>query len=267
MCTPSASAATTVRQTPLTARLSPLAQLARRATCARRSRDAARSSASTSVTSPMASISPVNIALDHHVVCRAQRRGRRSRSPLDDGRRSSHGTPAAPSDCRRHEHLHAIDQRRPSQAACVKRRPALEHQRRHAELRQPRQRRARGSASDVVRRDELDLAPAWRSRSALRRASARRRLRYHHYYRPGARGSTAAAPPAASAAAGRTRRGSAGGPVGAAGGQQRVVGEHRPGADRDGVDFGALAMDEAVGGRPGQLHAVPARAGRRSRRG
>src|SRR5262245_3631950 len=104
---PSASADTTVRQTPLTARLAPGSSSAASAVVIR-SRNPSVVGL-TSATSPIASINPVNIGLYLHVD--ADRTARDVRHPA--ARQDRTGQPRLPSGSerdRRHVQFHAIHQ-------------------------------------------------------------------------------------------------------------------------------------------------------------
>ena len=74
---------------------------------------------------------------------------------------------------------------------------------------------------------------------------------HHHYDRPGGRVERRAPPPVTRIRQSNNDPGQRPEPVDAPRGQQRIVGQHRAAADRNGVDLGALAMKEPIGGRAG----------------
>ena len=151
MCTPSGSADTTVRQTPLTARLSPVAS-SRRERGAEPQPEAARRRLHLGDLADGFN-QPVNITLDHHVVARAAACGRRQVVHLD-------AAAVEPRHARRRRATVGVmniwtRSTSPRPGGRVQRGTALDHQRRHAQLRQQRQRVVE-EAVRVVRRDELD---------------------------------------------------------------------------------------------------------------
>src|SRR5687767_3109078 len=106
-CTPCGSVATTVRHTPFTATLSPLASSVASGVVSRRRKPPA--TGLTSVISPIASTSPVNIALHQLIVSQLQRR-----PILEDGQRKDRRIEPAdtvpPRGCAGLKYLHAVDE-------------------------------------------------------------------------------------------------------------------------------------------------------------
>ena len=260
---------TTVRQTPLTARLSPGASSARESRAARRSRMPAGVGL-TSATSPSASIRPVNIqSLDQHVV--AERHAPLTSVERRDGAVAAApatARPPAPSAVRRHEHLRR-DRRgpRPRTRACSVGPPSTMSDERRRAAASARQRLARNASAVAGVQRISTLAPRPpRSASAATACSAAV-ARCHDYDRPGVerrehprRRRRAQAAVEDDADSGRCA-------IGAARRQQRIVDEDRLGPDRDRVDLGALPMDQrgwprrrsAASARPRRAATMPSR--------